>query len=150
WSEPLRHGWMRENGVAQRLIWQLCQHRGLHAGHDFPRLGPDHREAENAVVICTDERLHEALGFFRRLSSQYSAHRQLRDPHCDAVALRIPFAHSHMRERRVGEHAIGYEPIARAAVSSAEIVPDDAKVIAGDVRELWAAGAVAHGPDPRR
>src|SRR5262245_28179271 len=55
-----------------------------------------------------------------------------------------------MRERRVGEHAVGHEPIARAAVSSSEVVNDNAKVIAGDVRELRAPCAVPHRPDVGR
>src|SRR5262249_41191164 len=44
----------------------------------------------------------------------------------------------------------GHEAIARAALSSGHVVPDDPKVIAGDVRELRAAGAVPHGPDVGR
>src|SRR5262245_10837779 len=55
-----------------------------------------------------------------------------------------------MRQRRVGEHAVGHEPIARAAVSSGQVVTDNAKVIAGDVRELRAARAIPHRPDVRR
>jgi hypothetical protein len=55
-----------------------------------------------------------------------------------------------MRERRVGEHAVGHEPIARAALSSGQVVPDDPEVVAGDVSELRAAGAVPHGPDAGR
>jgi len=52
-----------------------------------------------------------------------------------------------MSEGRVCEHAVRNQPIARAAVAAGEIVPDDAKVILGCVRELWAAGAFADSPD---
>src|SRR5262245_15894958 len=55
-----------------------------------------------------------------------------------------------MRKRRIGEQAVGHEPIARAAVSSGQILTDNAKVIAGDVRELRAARAIPHRPDVRR
>jgi hypothetical protein len=51
-----------------------------------------------------------------------------------------------MSEGRVCEHAVRNQPIARAAVAAGEIVPDDAKVILGCVRELWAAGAFADQP----
>src|SRR5262249_26377313 len=44
----------------------------------------------------------------------------------------------------------GREPIARAARSSGQVVPDDPKIVTGNVRELWAAGAVPHGPDVGR
>jgi hypothetical protein len=137
---------MRENGVAEFLIWKLCQHRGLHHGHDLSRLGAEHREAENEVIICADHGFHETLRLVRRLCSQHGAHRQLRDPHRDAVALRVAFAQSHVRERRIGKHAIGHEPIARAALFSGQVVPDDAEVVPGDMSELRAAGAVTHGP----
>src|SRR5262245_1592419 len=55
-----------------------------------------------------------------------------------------------MRERRIGEQAVGHEPIACAAVSSGQVLTDDAKVVAGDVRELRAARAIPHRPDVRR
>src|SRR5262249_12962168 len=63
---------------------------------------------------------------------------------------RFTLVQSHMRERRVGEHAVGHEPIARAAVSSGQVVADNAKVITGDVREVRAARAVPHRPDAGR
>src|SRR2546426_4695793 len=90
--------------------------------------------------------LHDALPicFSRRLRSQHGAHRQLRDTHHDAVTLRIPFAQPHVRQWWVGEHTVGHKPIARAALFSRQVVPDDPKVIAGDVGELRAAGAVPH------
>ena len=50
-------------------------------------------------------------------------------------------------EGRVCELAVGNQPVARAAFAAGEIVPDDAKVVVGYVRELRAAGTFAHGPD---
>src|SRR5258708_25744944 len=55
-----------------------------------------------------------------------------------------------MRGGGVGEHAEGHEPIARAAISAGQVVTDNAKVIAGDVRELRAARTVPHRPDAGR
>jgi hypothetical protein len=46
-----------------------------------------------------------------------------------AVKGALEIAQSHMGERRVGEHAIGDQPIARVALPSGEIVSDDPKVI---------------------
>ena len=126
------------------------QHRRLHRGHDLTGLGADHREAENAVVTFADQRLHETLSFVGRLRSQHRAHRQPRDARGDAVALRIAFAQSDPGEGRVGEHAIGNQPIARAACRAGQIVPDDPEVVDGCVRELGAPGAFPHGPDVGR
>src|SRR5271166_5587015 len=47
--EPLGHGRVRENGVAENRIGQPAENGGLHRGHDLPGLGADHREAEDAV-----------------------------------------------------------------------------------------------------
>lgn len=55
-----------------------------------------------------------------------------------------------MGERGVGEHAIGDQPIARAALPSGEIVSDDPKVVLRDMRELRASGAFSDRPDPGR
>ena len=52
-----------------------------------------------------------------------------------------------MGEWRVREHAVRNQPIARAALPSGQIVPDDPKVVDGYVRELRAAGAFPDGPD---
>jgi hypothetical protein len=52
-----------------------------------------------------------------------------------------------MRQRRVGEHAIGDQPIARAAAATGEVVANDPKIVHGGVRELRAAGAFADRPD---
>jgi hypothetical protein len=139
-----------ENGVSEPPIWQVCQHRRLHRSHDLAGLGANHREAENAVVAPTDKSLHEALCFVRRLCPQHSAHRQLRDAHGDALVLRFAFAQSHVGEWRVREQAVWNLPIARAALPSGQIVPDDSKVVDRYVRELWATGAFLHGPDTGR
>jgi hypothetical protein len=138
---------VRENGVTEPRIWQVCQHRRLHRGHDLTGLGANHREAENAVVTPTDKSLHEALSFVGRLRPQHSARRQPRDAHGDALALRFAFAQSHVGKWRVREHAVWNQPIACAALPSGQIVPNDPKVVLGYVRELWATGALPDGPD---
>jgi hypothetical protein len=40
---------------------QPCHHRCLHRRHHLTGGGPDHGEAEDAVVILTDKSFHEAL-----------------------------------------------------------------------------------------
>jgi len=72
---------------------------------------------------------------------QHSARRQPRDARGDPLALRFAFAQPHAGKWRVGEHAVRNQPIARAALPSRQIVPDNLKVVDGYVRELWAAGA---------
>jgi hypothetical protein len=61
--------------------------------------------------------------------------------------LRVPFAQSDVSERRIGEHAIRHEPVARAAVRSGLVVRDDAEVVDRCVRELRAAGTLTESPD---
>ena len=62
----------------------------------------------------------------------------------------VGLAQSHPGERRVREHAVGHQATAGAALAAGEIVPDDPKIVVGDVRELRAAGAFPHGPDVGR
>ena len=127
---------MDENGVSESPIWQVCQHRRLHRGHDLTGLGANHREAKNAVITPTDKSLHEALSFVGRLRPQHSAHRQPRNTRGDALALRFAFAQSHVGELRVREQAVWNLPIARAALPSSQIVPDDSKVVDRYMRKL--------------
>ena len=65
----------------------------------------------------------------------------------DTLLLRFAFAQSDVSEWRLGEHAVGNQPIARAAVATGQIVPDDPKVVDRDVRKLRAAGAFPDRPD---
>src|SRR6516165_6974906 len=148
-TQSLRHRRVRQNGVAQPQIWQIRQHRRLHRRHDFSGLGANHREAENTVIAAADENLHEALRFACRRGPPYSIHRQSRDPRIDASALRFALAQSDVRERRLGEHAVWNQPIARTALASSQIVPDDPKVVDRDVRKLRTAGAFSNRPDTR-
>ena len=74
-------------------------------------------------------------------------HRQFADAHSNALSLCVPFAQSDMRKRRIGEHAVRHQPVARAARAAGEIVADDAKIIDRDVRELRAASTIANRPD---
>jgi hypothetical protein len=60
-AESLHHRRVREDGVAEPRVWQVCQQRRLRHGDDLAGLGAKHREAENAVVTPPNERLHEAL-----------------------------------------------------------------------------------------
>src|ERR1700757_5099738 len=87
-AETLRHRRMRNNGIAERRIWETRQHGRLHDGHDLTSLGTYHREAENAVV-APNKGLDEPLRFVGRLRSQYSAHRQPRDARGNGFAWRL-------------------------------------------------------------
>src|SRR5262245_61361045 len=143
--KSLHHRRVRENGVAEPRIWQICQHRRLHRGDDLAGLGANHREAENAVVI-TDKSLHESMCFGTCLLPHHRAYRQLRDAYFDALAFRFGFAQPHARKRRVRKHAVRNQPIARAAVFAREIVLNDPEIVGGYVGELWAPGAFPDGP----
>src|SRR6516225_11236692 len=146
-AEALCHCRVCDDSVAKLWIWQVRDHRGLNHGHDLAGLSADHRKAENAVVARTDKNLHKALRFVRRCRPAHRLHRQPRNARGHTLALRFALAQSDMSEGRVREHAVRNQAIARAAVAAGEIVPDDAKVILGCVRELRAAGAFADSPD---
>src|SRR5262245_56366882 len=88
-----------------------------------------------------DKRLHKTLSFVDRPCSQHCARRQFRNARGDTLALRFALAQSDTGERRISEHAIGNESCARTARSSCKIVPNDPKIVLGDVSELRAAGA---------
>src|SRR5262245_24736452 len=139
---------MRENGVAQLGIRQVCSHRGLHHGHDFTVHGTDHGETENPFVTPGDKSLHEPLRFVGRLRPQHSARRQSRHPHGDALAPRVAFGQSDAGEWRLREHAVRNQPIPRAALRPGQIVPDDPQVVARYVRELGTPSAFPDRPDP--
>src|SRR5262245_42310958 len=149
-AESLRHRRVRENGVAETRIWQVRQHCRLHRGHDLTGLGADHREADDAVVTRPDKSLHEALCFVCCLRPQYSARRKPRYARRDALALRFAFAQAHASEWRLREHAVWNQPIARGALPSGQIVPDDPKVVDGYVREVRGTGAFPYSPDTGR
>src|SRR6516164_7253316 len=52
-----------------------------------------------------------------------------------------------MRERRISKHAIWDQSVARAAISSTQIIPNNPKIVLRHVRELRAAGAFPERPD---
>src|SRR5262249_1337303 len=85
-----------------------------------------------------------------RLRSQHRVHRQPRDACNNPLACRSAFAQPYMGKRGIREHAVCNDTIARCAIPSCQIVTNDAKIVFGYVRELWAAGAFSNGPDPRR
>src|SRR5262245_59009032 len=107
---------MRDDRIAELRIGEVRQHCRLHCKHDLIGLRPDHRKADNAVVIAGYNNLHEALRFLRRLCPQHITHRKLRDAHNAALPLRVPLTQPDTGKWRVREHAIGYQSVARAAV----------------------------------
>ena len=54
------------------------------------------------------------------------------------------------RELRIDKDAVGDEPVRRAALASVEVFVNDAEVVLGYMREVWAAGAFSHCPNVRR
>jgi hypothetical protein len=137
---------MGQGGIGEARIWQPRHYRRLHRGHHFTGHRTDHRKAKDAVVVLTDKSFHEALSLIGRLRPEHRVHRQPSDSCDDASAFGFAFAQPYMRKRRVSEHAIWNQPIARAAISSCQIVTNDTKIIFGYMRELWAAGAFPKGP----
>jgi hypothetical protein len=65
-SRPFAHRWVRQDGVTQRLIRQVCEHRCLYGGQHSIGVSANHRAAENTIV-STNERFHEASSFVSRV-----------------------------------------------------------------------------------
>src|SRR6478752_4887939 len=126
---------MRENCLAHCRIWHARQHCHLHYGHHLARLWTDHGEAKDAVVAA-DEKFEEALLLADRLCPEHGACRNLRYADRHAFALRLTFAQSDMRKRRVSKHAIGDKPVAGAAFTPGNIVFDDPDSVLRDMRKL--------------
>ena len=63
------------------------------------------------------------------------------------LGFRLGFIHPDMGKFRVGEEAIGNKSAKGRAVAAVEITEHDAKIVVAGVRELRAAGTVAHGPN---
>ena len=62
----------------------------------------------------------------------------------------LGFAQADPRQRRVGEHAVGDEPVAGGAVAAGQIVPDDAEIVFRHMGELRTARALADRPEIER
>ncbi len=137
---------MCDHRIAEPLVRQPGQHRGLHHGHDLAGFGADHREAEDAIVAA-DQGFHEAARFIGRVRAEHRAHRHPRDPHGDPFALGLALGQADMGQWRIGEQAVRNDTIPRRAASAGEVVLDDPKVVDGDVREVRAAGTFADRPD---
>src|SRR5271165_3304236 len=148
-AEAFGHGEVRDDGVAQLRVRKPRHHRGLDDGHNLAGLGADHGEAQDAIVARADHDLHEACLLAGRLCAQDLAHRQPPHPHRDALTLSLGFGEADARQRRVGEHDIGNQPIAGLARAASHIVRDDPEVVDRDMGELRASGAFPYRPYAR-
>src|SRR6516165_11561813 len=132
--------------IGEVRIRKAGQHRRLHRSHNFTGCGTNHREAKDAVVAVTNKSFHKALPLIGGLRPKYRIHRQPCNAGEDALALRFALAQSYAGEGRISEHAIWYQPIAGAAISTCEVVTYDSKIVFRYVRELWTASAFPDGP----
>src|SRR5262245_57268733 len=138
---------MRDDRITQRREWQASQDRGLHGCHNLARFGAYHREAQDAVVDCADEYLHEAPRLVSRCSSEDAAHGERCDTDSGILFPRFLFRETNSRQGWIGKHHLGNQPVTGSATSSAHVVTNDSEVIDRDVRELWAAGAFSDRPN---
>jgi hypothetical protein len=97
----------------------------------------------NDAVIAADQKFEEALLLADGLRPEHGASRDLGDADHHAVALRLTFAQSDTGKRRVGKHAIGNKPVARAAFAPGKIVFDDPEIVLRDMRELRTSGTLS-------
>jgi len=99
----------------------------LYRSHYFTGRGTNHREAEDPIVAVADKSFHKALPLIGSLRPKHRVHWQLCDANDHTLTLRFAFAQPDASERGIGEHAIWYQAIARAAISACEIVTYDSK-----------------------
>src|SRR5262245_47182188 len=135
-TESLRHRQVRQHGVAELPVRQVGQHGRLNRGHDLTGLGPDHREAEDAIVTVGNEHLHQARPSVHRLHPEHVAHRDRRHADRHAVTMRLTLAQADVGQRRIREHAVRNQSIVRGAVAAGQIVLDDPEVVDRGMREV--------------
>jgi hypothetical protein len=138
---------VRKICVGEFGIGKASQHCSLYRSHDFAGVGTNHRETKDAIVAVADKSFHKALSPISRLRPEYRLHWQPCDACNDPSEFRFAFTQSYMGERGISEHAVWNQPIMCGPISSRQIITDDPKIVFGYVRELWAAGALSHGPD---
>ena len=82
-----------------------------------------------------------------RLGPKHGLHGDLGQAVADAAVAGLPLAQPDAGQLRVGEQAERHLPPGRHAVPAGEVGQHHAEVVLADVREVRAAGAVAHRPD---
>ena len=138
---------MRQDGVTKGGVRQSGDHRRLHDGKDFTRVRREHGETEYAVTVRIQEHLHESACLADGSGAQDRGHRDCGYAHRDLLLLRRGFVEPHASKLRIDERALGNQSIAGGPHLSREIVAHHSEVVERYVRELWATGALAHGPD---
>jgi hypothetical protein len=59
-------------------VRQPRDHRNLHGAHDLPRSHAESREAEKALALSLNQRLHETACFRKRPRTQICSHRNFK------------------------------------------------------------------------
>jgi hypothetical protein len=111
--------------------------------------GAEHREAEDAIAARVDERLHETARLADGSGTKDRVHGQACHSDRNSAALGVRLPKPHPAQLGIDEHAVGHQAIAGRPRTSRQIVAHHPEVVVCDVRELRAAGALAHRPKPQ-
>ena len=133
-----------ENGVTQRGVRQLAEHRQLNHAHHFAAFNPQNRAAENVFGCGVNQNLHHAPRFRHFQRPRNVSHRHVSDAHAATLFLRVAFAQPNAAKLRVNVHGVGHEPPSggRVAVFD-QICSHNPKIIIRNVGKGWAAVDVA-------
>jgi len=126
---------MREDGIAQCGVGEPGNHRNLDGRHDFSGLDPEDAEAKDAVAPGVNESFHEAARLRERLGSQDGEQGKFRHAVGDAALFGLGFAEANPGKLRIGKHTEGHLPSGGHAMAAQDVVPHDAEVVFGDVRD---------------
>jgi hypothetical protein len=144
--EAFGHRRVRQNCIAKPGVRQAAQHGALHGGDHLSGTGSEHREAEDAIAVLVDQRLHEAARLADAAGTKNRAHRKACDPDRDPAAARFRLIEADPPQLGINVHAVGDQSIASRPRASGQIVAYDPEVVECDVGELRAAGTFAHRP----
>lgn len=86
----------------------------------------------------------------QRPGPEDSGHGQGEQAVSDATASGLGFVAADPRQLGIEVHAVGHQAVPGGAVASRQVVVHHTEVVEGDMGELWAAGALTHGPDAGR
>src|SRR5438105_66360 len=99
----------------------------VHGGDDLSGAGAEHREADDAIAVRIDDRLHETAWLADGSGTKDRAHGEACDSDGDPATLRLRFSEPDPPQLGIGEHAIRNEPIASRPWASRQIVAHHAE-----------------------
>ena len=126
---------MRQNGFAQRRVWQPGNHCNLNRGHDLSGVDGEAGEAENTIAVLLDQGLEESACFRKSARPKYFLHRDFEQPVWDAAPFRFRLIKPDAGKFGIREHAERNLPAGRDMVTATDIVAKYTEIIERDRKD---------------